>query len=233
MTMDAEDLLLRQFLGILKPQETAEAAARGSAPSSARTARGPTSSGGPGDLSTTIEAYAALRLAGDDADEPHMAAARAFILAAGGIEASRVFTRIWLALFGEWSWDDLPSMPPELVLLPKWFPLNVYDWGCWARQTVVADHRGRHAATGAPAAFHGRRVALGRAAPAPSKTGPVADCFQRARQGPQALRPVTHQAGPGDGVAARHRVDPGVAKRPTAGGAASSHRGSIRSWPCI
>ena len=71
------------------------------------------------------------------------AAARAFILASGGIEASRVFTRIWLAMFGEWSWDDLPAMPPELVLLPKWLPLNVYDWGCWARQTVVADHRGR------------------------------------------------------------------------------------------
>jgi squalene-hopene/tetraprenyl-beta-curcumene cyclase len=58
-------------------------------------------------------------------------------LSEGGIEASRVFTRIWLALFGEWSWDDLPEMPPELILLPSWFPLNVYDWACWARQTVV------------------------------------------------------------------------------------------------
>jgi squalene-hopene/tetraprenyl-beta-curcumene cyclase len=48
-----------------------------------------------------------------------------------------VFTRIWLALFGAWSWDDLPELPPELIYLPKWFPLNVYDWACWARQTVV------------------------------------------------------------------------------------------------
>src|SRR5262249_46804882 len=49
----------------------------------------------------------------------------------------RVFTRIWLALFGEWSWDDLPALPPELILLPHWFPLNVYDFACWARQTIV------------------------------------------------------------------------------------------------
>jgi squalene-hopene/tetraprenyl-beta-curcumene cyclase len=48
-----------------------------------------------------------------------------------------VFTRIWLALFGLWSWDDLPELPPEMIFLPSWFPLNVYDWGCWARQTVV------------------------------------------------------------------------------------------------
>ena len=48
-----------------------------------------------------------------------------------------MFTRIWLALFGEWSWDELPTMPPEIVLLPRWLPLNLYDWGCWARQSVV------------------------------------------------------------------------------------------------
>jgi len=56
----------------------------------------------------------------------------------GGVEASRVFTRIWLALSGLWSWDDLPVIPPELIYLPSWFPLNIYDWGCWARQTIVA-----------------------------------------------------------------------------------------------
>jgi squalene-hopene/tetraprenyl-beta-curcumene cyclase len=136
VTMDAEDLLLRQFLGILEPGELAEAARW---VRSQQRADGTWANfeGGPGDLSTTIEAYAALRLAGDSVDEPHMCAARDFVLAAGGMEASRVFTRIWLALFGEWSWDELPSMPPELILLPKWFPLNVYDWGCWARQTVV------------------------------------------------------------------------------------------------
>ena len=61
-----------------------------------------------------------------------------WIIGAGGVEATRVFTRIWLALSGLWSWDDLPVIPPELIYLPAWFPLNIYDWGCWARQTIVA-----------------------------------------------------------------------------------------------
>ena len=59
------------------------------------------------------------------------------VVAGGGLERSRVFTRMWLALLGEWSWDELPSLPPEMVLLPRWLPLNVYDFACWARQTIV------------------------------------------------------------------------------------------------
>jgi squalene-hopene/tetraprenyl-beta-curcumene cyclase len=136
VTMDAEDLLLRRFLGILRPGELAEAA-RWIRSQQREDGTWANFEGGPGNLSTTIEAYTALRLAGDDTDQPHMRAARAFVLRHGGIEASRVFTRLWLALFGEWSWDELPTMPPELVLLPKWMPLNVYDWACWARQTAV------------------------------------------------------------------------------------------------
>ena len=66
-----------------------------------------------------------------------MARAAEWIRSRGGIAATRVFTRIWLALFGQWPWDDLPVMPPEMVYLPTWFPLNVYDWACWARQTIV------------------------------------------------------------------------------------------------
>src|SRR6202035_5260602 len=89
------------------------------------------------DLSSTVEAYVALRLAGDPPDAYHMARAAGWIRDRGGIPASRVFTRIWLALFGEWSWDDLPVMPPEMIYFPAWFPLNVYDFACWARQTIV------------------------------------------------------------------------------------------------
>jgi squalene-hopene/tetraprenyl-beta-curcumene cyclase len=136
VTMDAEDLLLRQFLGRLDPSDL-EHAARWIRSQQREDGTWANFYGGPGDLSTTIEAYAALRLAGDALDAPHLVKAREHILSEGGIEASRVFTRIWLALFGEWSWDDLPEMPPELILLPSWFPLNVYDWACWARQTVV------------------------------------------------------------------------------------------------
>ncbi|HEU5160469.1 MAG TPA: squalene--hopene cyclase [Streptosporangiaceae bacterium] len=136
VTMDAEDLLLRQFLGIRDERDTAAAAEwiRSQQRSDGTWAN---FYGGPADLSTTIEAYVALRLAGDPADAAHLRRAAAYIRDQGGIEASRVFTRIWLALFGQWSWDDLPVMPPELMYLPSWFPLNVYDWACWARQTIV------------------------------------------------------------------------------------------------
>jgi len=136
VTMDAEDLLLREFLGIRTQQQT-EAAARWIRSCQREDGTWANFRGGDGDLSTTVEAYVALRLAGDSPEAEHMARAAGWIRDRGGVEATRVFTRIWLALFGEWSWDDLPVMPPELIYLPAWFPLNVYDWACWARQTIV------------------------------------------------------------------------------------------------
>ncbi|MGH3624524.1 MAG: squalene--hopene cyclase [Sciscionella sp.] len=136
VTMDAEDLLLREFLGIRRAAETEEAA-RWIRSQQRRDGTWANFHGGPGDLSTTLEAWLALRLAGDLPQAPHMARAAEFVRDGGGVGASRVFTRIWLSLFGLWSWRELPNVPPELVLLPSWFPLNVYDWACWARQTVV------------------------------------------------------------------------------------------------
>ncbi|MFG2530646.1 squalene--hopene cyclase [Streptomyces sp. NPDC048516] len=136
VTMDAEDLLLRQFLGIQDPRLT-EAAARHIRGEQRADGTWATFHGGPGELSTTIEAYVALRLAGDAPDAPHLAKASAWVREQGGVAAARVFTRIWLALFGWWKWDDLPQLPPELIYFPPWFPLNIYDFGCWARQTIV------------------------------------------------------------------------------------------------
>jgi squalene-hopene/tetraprenyl-beta-curcumene cyclase len=137
VTMDAEDLLLREFLG-LHDDAAIAAAARWIRSKQRDDGTWANFYGGPGDLSTTVEAYLALRLAGDEPDAPHMKQACAWILDQGGVEATRVFTRIWLALSGLWSWDELPVIPPELIYLPSWFPLNIYDWGCWARQTIVA-----------------------------------------------------------------------------------------------
>jgi len=67
-----------------------------------------------------------------------MRSAAEFIRSEGGLEGARVFTHLWLALFGLWSWDSVPALPPEIILLPSWLPLNVYDFACWARQTIVA-----------------------------------------------------------------------------------------------
>ncbi|QES52177.1 squalene--hopene cyclase [Streptomyces venezuelae] len=136
VTMDAEDLLLRQFLGI-RDEAVTRAAARFIRGEQNEDGTWATFHGGPPELSATIEAYVALRLAGDEPDAPHMARASAWIRAHGGLAGARVFTRIWLALFGWWSWDHLPQLPPELVFLPPWVPLNIYDFGCWARQTIV------------------------------------------------------------------------------------------------
>ncbi len=102
--------------------------------------------GGRGDLSTTVEAYFALKLIGNCSDEPHMRKAREFVLENGGVEESRVFTKIFLALFGQFDWKRVPCVPPEILLLPRWVPFNIYNLSAWARATVVplslvADHR--------------------------------------------------------------------------------------------
>src|SRR4029077_6696812 len=94
--------------------------------------------GGPADLSTTVEAYVALRMAGDPPEAAHMRRASVFVRDAGGVEGSRVFTRMWLSLLSLWSWHTVPVLPPEQILLPPGAPLSIYAFGCWARQTVVA-----------------------------------------------------------------------------------------------
>jgi len=135
-TMDAEYLLLTHFLGARDEQIW-----RGVAQDIRNYQRLDGSwamyYGAPGDLSTTVECYFALKLAGDAEEASHMVRARAFIRERGGIARTRTFTRIWLALFGQWSWDELPAMPPELMLLPDSAPLSIYQFSSWARGTIV------------------------------------------------------------------------------------------------
>src|SRR5439155_17358442 len=82
---------------------------------------------------TTIEAYVALKLAGADPGR----LARAFIQRGGGIPRARIFTKCFLALLGQWPWQRIVPIPPELVLLRAAGPLSVYDFSCWARGTFV------------------------------------------------------------------------------------------------
>jgi squalene-hopene/tetraprenyl-beta-curcumene cyclase len=136
VTMDAEDLLLREFLGI-RDQEATKRAAKWIRSNQREDGSWSLFRGGPADVSTTVEGYVALRLAGDPPEAAHMRAASELIRELGGLQKARVFTRIWLALFGAWPWEQLPVMPPEMVFLPPWAPLNIYDFACWARQTIV------------------------------------------------------------------------------------------------
>jgi len=89
------------------------------------------------DISATVKAYFALKMIGDDIDAPHMARARAAIHERGGAIKANVFTRILLALYGECSWKDVPTVPPELILLPRWFPIHLSKMSYWARTVIV------------------------------------------------------------------------------------------------
>ena len=93
---------------------------------------------GSGDLNVTIQVYLALKLAGISQEEPFMQRAREFVLAQGGITKAGVFTKIWLAIFGQFPWRGTPSMPPEIILLPDWFYFNIYEFASWSRATIVA-----------------------------------------------------------------------------------------------
>jgi squalene-hopene/tetraprenyl-beta-curcumene cyclase len=137
VTIDSEDLFLRFHLGILDSRVT-EPTARWIRSKQRGDGSWATFFGGPPDVSTTVEAYVALRLAGDAPESDHMRRASACVRELGGVETTRVFTRMWLALLGLWAWDEVPVIPPEQILFPPRVPLSVYSFGCWARQTIVA-----------------------------------------------------------------------------------------------
>jgi len=93
--------------------------------------------GGAVEISASVKAYFALKLTGHDANAEFMRRARAAILACGGADAVNSFTRFYLALLGQISYDQCPAVPPELVLLPDWFPVNLYSVRDWSRTMLV------------------------------------------------------------------------------------------------
>ncbi|MEM8719018.1 MAG: squalene--hopene cyclase [Cyanobacteria bacterium P01_G01_bin.39] len=90
-----------------------------------------------GDLSTSIEAYMALRLLGVPKSDPALVKAKKFILQCGGISKSRIFTKMHLALIGCYDWQGLPSIPPSIMLLPETSPFTIYEMSSWARGSTV------------------------------------------------------------------------------------------------
>lgn len=93
--------------------------------------------GGPSNLSATIKAYFAMKVAGVPPDDPAMAAARALIRQRGGLVEADVFTKILLALFGEYEWSGIPAMPVEIMLLPRWSYFNLLEVSYWSRTVIV------------------------------------------------------------------------------------------------
>jgi len=93
--------------------------------------------GGPADISATIKAYFALKLAGVSPDEPFMVKAKENVLKHGGVIKANVFTKIALATFGQYKWEGIPCMPVEIMLLPEWFFFNMYESSYWSRTVIV------------------------------------------------------------------------------------------------
>jgi len=136
VSITAEYLMLYHYLGLIDPQRERRAVdyiLSQQLPDGSW----PIYYGGPGDLSLTVEAYVALKLAGLAVEHEGMKRARDFIRAQGGVERSRVFTKIHLALLGLYPWEGVPHIPPEIIFLPKNFPLSIYQMASWARSCVV------------------------------------------------------------------------------------------------
>jgi squalene-hopene/tetraprenyl-beta-curcumene cyclase len=140
--------------------------------------------GGPPEVSASVKAYFVLKLAGDAPAAPHMQRARRTILALGGIEACNSFTKIYLAICGQYDWWRCPAVPPEMVLLPRWLYFNLYEMSSWSRGIVVPlsivwalrpvrpvapEHAIDELRTPAPAARSGRPGRLGRS-PRPQRS---------------------------------------------------------------
>src|SRR3979490_684801 len=93
--------------------------------------------GGPSNISATVKAYFGLKLAGYTADHPALECARKKILEMGGVTEVNTFTKIYLCFFGQYDYDAVPAIPPELVLFPNWCYFNIYEISSWSRAILV------------------------------------------------------------------------------------------------
>jgi squalene-hopene/tetraprenyl-beta-curcumene cyclase len=139
VTLDAEALLVREFLGVARPEVTRAAAQQ------IRSMQQPEGNwiggaepGRCGDLAASVLAYLALRLAGDSPDAYHLAGAAGWISGAGGLAAAGLVCRGWLAVFGLTGWDEVRVPAPELVYLPARYAPGAGDWAGLSRQAVVS-----------------------------------------------------------------------------------------------
>ena len=135
-TIPSEYVLLRHFLDDIDPALETRIARYLRA---RQTADGgwPLFHDGDFDISASVKAYYALKIIGDDPNEPHMITAREAILKRGGAAKANVFTRFQLALYGQIPWRGVPVMPVEIMLLPSWFPFHLSKVSYWSRTVIV------------------------------------------------------------------------------------------------
>jgi squalene-hopene/tetraprenyl-beta-curcumene cyclase len=136
-TIPSEYILLRHFLGETPTDIDAKIGVFLRRRQQADSGGWPLFHRGAMDISATVKAYYALKLLGDDPNAPHMARARAAVLARGGAAKANVFTRFALALYGAVPWRAVPVMPVEIMHLPRWFFFHMSKVSYWSR-TVIA-----------------------------------------------------------------------------------------------
>jgi len=93
--------------------------------------------GGPSNISASVKAYFALKLTGYKPDHPALERARKKILEMGGVTEVNTFTKIYLCFLGQYDYDAVPAVPPEIVLFPNWFWFNIYEISSWSRAILV------------------------------------------------------------------------------------------------
>ncbi len=93
--------------------------------------------GAPSNISASVKAYFGLKLAGYTAEHPALERARTRILELGGVTQVNTFTKIYLCFFGQYDYDAVPAVPPEIVLFPNWFWFNLYEISSWSRGILV------------------------------------------------------------------------------------------------
>src|SRR5680860_1909246 len=135
-TLTSEYVMLRRFLDMVDPERERKAT-RYLLHTQLEDGGWPIFSGGPSEISASVKAYFALKLTGVSLDEPVMQRARDLILGKGGVVQANVFTKITLALFGQYDWRGIPCMPPEIFLAPQWFYFNLYAISYWSRAVII------------------------------------------------------------------------------------------------
>ena len=93
--------------------------------------------GGPGNVSLSVKCYSSAKLMGVPASDPRLSLCREWVLKHGGVTACNTFTKMYLCALGEYDYDAVPAIPPEIVLFPKWFYFNIYEISSWSRSILV------------------------------------------------------------------------------------------------
>jgi squalene-hopene/tetraprenyl-beta-curcumene cyclase len=135
-TLESDYILLHRLLGTADERKIAKGA-RWILDHQNADGGWPIHEGGPANISATVKAYFGLKLAGYDKDHAALVKARERIFALGGVTEINTFTKIYLCFFGQYDYDAVPAVPPEIVLFPNWFWFNIYEISSWSRAILV------------------------------------------------------------------------------------------------